>query len=75
MAAVVGALALVVVLHPAMWNQHPEISKEMPPRPRRKLPRLLRSPQPRRRQRRHTLKMPGLRGKCRHENPPGNRQR
>ena len=31
MAAVVGALALVVVLHPAMWNQHPEISKEMPP--------------------------------------------
>jgi len=31
MAAVVGALALVVVLHPAIWNQHPEISKEMPP--------------------------------------------
>ena len=31
MAAVLGALTLVVVLHPAMWNRHPEISKEMPP--------------------------------------------
>ena len=31
MAAVLGALALVVVLHPAMWKQRPEISKEMPP--------------------------------------------
>jgi hypothetical protein len=31
MAAVLGALALIVVMHPAMWKQHPEISKEMPP--------------------------------------------
>ena len=31
MAAVLGALTVVVVLHPGMWNGHPEISKETPP--------------------------------------------
>jgi hypothetical protein len=31
MAAVLGALTVVVVLHPGMWKGHPEISKVTPP--------------------------------------------